>query len=354
MSRGKHLSEQERFFISNCLKDRMSIRKIAQLLERDAGGVCREIKKGTVMLIDARSGQYIEQYDPIYAQSRYVSARQKCGRKTNISQDISAKSIFEHLIKSRHYSPYAAIKYAEKHELTNQRYSVNTIYSYIRKGILDISTLDLPYGFRVFKKKIPFNKRKKDLPVKGGESIEQRPLTVLNRKEFGHWEGDLILGTRSSKEVILSLVERKTRFALGLKLKNKTTKEVVEAFDKLESLIGEDFPLLFKSITFDNGREFKDALGMKTSNSTGKNRIGAIYYAHPYCSSERGSNENLNRMLRRAFPKKHSFKKVTQKQIIDHVHWINTYPRALLNGYSSYDLFEKEIQRLNIPNFLTA
>ena len=98
--------------------------------------------------------------------------------------------------------------------------------------------------------------------------------------------------------VLLVLTERQTHAEHILVMKDKTSASVCAALDRLEQFYGERFKELFKSITCDNGCEFLDAEGIVKS-CLGECPRTSLYYAHPYCASERGSNENANRLIRR-------------------------------------------------------
>lgn len=102
------------------------------------------------------------------------------------------------------------------------------------------------------------------------------------RQDFGHWECDLVLGSRSKDEVLLTLVERKTRCSLIRKLPNKESASVIAAFRKLkDGMFRGCFSRVFLSITTDNGSEFSSLSELEKLSHT------RIYYAHPYCSSDK-------------------------------------------------------------------
>ena len=103
---------------------------------------------------------------------------------------------------------------------------------------------------------------------------------------------------------------------------------------------------IFKSFTCDNGCEFTNTEGMEYSPS-GKQRT-TIYYCHPYCSSERGSNENQNGFIRRFIPKGTPISKYTPQEIKEIQNFINHYPRGIFNYQNSATLFENELQNLGI------
>lgn len=96
-------------------------------------------------------------------------------------------------------------------------------------------------------------------------------------------------------------------------------------------------------ITVDNGTEFADCEGIEKKDKKGKKRT-EVYYCHPYCSAERGSNENQNRMIRRHIPKGTNFDRKTKKDIQKVEDWLNNYPRPMFDGRSSQELYEEEMR----------
>ena len=169
-----------------------------------------------------------------------------------------------------------------------------------------------------------------------GTSIEKRPAEVRERKIYGHWEMDTVVGgQKKGMACLLVLSERMTREEIVIKIKNKKTSSVVHALNMLERKLGSrKFREKFKTITCDNGCEFMDAKGIEKSRYTKGNRT-TLYYCHPYSSYERGTNENINRMIRRFFPKGINFDTVTQKEVTMVQDWINNYPRKIFGGLSS-------------------
>ncbi|MDR1000552.1 MAG: IS30 family transposase, partial [Clostridiales bacterium] len=98
--------------------------------------------------------------------------------------------------------------------------------------------------------------------------------------------------------------------------------------------VGGDFSEVFKSITADNGSEFLDSAGIKAASNCGE-----VYYAHPYSSWERGSNENGNRMLRRFIPKGTDLSDLTEKELQQYEDWVNNYPRRILKYLTANEAF---------------
>ena len=175
-----------------------------------------------------------------------------------------------------------------------------------------------------------------------GKSIENRPQEVKGRGSFGHWEMDSIMGCKGSKKALLVLTERRTRMGIVMLLEDHTAASVVKAINSLERRFGKLFYKLFKSITVDNGCEFQDFEGIEAAHRR-KGKRTVVFFCHPYSAFERGSNENMNRLIRRFFPKGTSFDTVKPEEVRAAERWVNNYPRKLLGWKSAAMLFEKEL-----------
>ena len=153
-----------------------------------------------------------------------------------------------------------------------------TLYNYVTLGLLgEIKSIDLP--LRVKRKNS--KKRVREHKKKLGRSIEERDPAVNERQDFGHWEFDLVLGKRIRDEVLLTMVERKTRCALIRKLPNKESSSVLAALYELRDNMFQDcFDQIFQTITTDNGSEFSRLSELESISRT------LVYYAHPYCSAQ--------------------------------------------------------------------
>ena len=210
-----------------------------------------------------------------------------------------------------------------------------TLYNYIDRGdvFLKLTNKDLPVK-KDGKKRIYQKVRKVALKNLKGSSIEERPKEANERLEYGHWEMDCVVGKKESAAVLLVLSERKTREEIIFKLPNKTQKSVINAIDELEKRYRRKFREKFKTITVDNGTEFLDYRGIEKSKiEPGKERT-KVYYAHPFSSWERGTNENINKLIRRFIPKGTDIAKVSKAKIKSIERWINEYPRRMF-GYKS-------------------
>lgn len=159
---------------------------------------------------------------------------------------------------------------------------------------------------------------------------------------------DTVYGEKkSSKDCLLVLTERQHRKEIIEKIPDRTSDSVVKALDKIERRYGKLFPKIFRSITVDNGSEFADVERLEKSvYGKGKKKRTKIYYCHPYCSQERGSNENQNRMIRRKYPKGTDFGKVSAKEIKEHEAWMNNYPRRVLGWKTAESLFNESVAAL--------
>ncbi len=156
-----------------------------------------------------------------------------------------------------------------------------------------------------------------------GDSIEVRPESINSREEIGHWEIDSVIGVRA------------TRMEIIVKTPGKKSIYVQEAFMNLRQKYGESFNKVFKSITCDNGSEF-------SFDEDFKAKLGVnFYYAHPYSSYERGTNENHNGIIRRFIPKGKSIDDIPKESVERICNWMNTLPRKILNYNTPQELFSK-------------
>lgn len=148
---------------------------------------------------------------------------------------------------------------------------------------------------------------------------------------------------KGSKKALLVLTERRTRMGIVILVPDHTSASVVNAINGLERRFGKLFYKMFKSITVDNGSEFQDFEGIEIAHRRrGKRTV--VFFCHPYSAYERGSNENMNRLLRRFFPKGTNFDNVTPAQVRAAEEWINNYPRKLLGWKSAAELFRRELE----------
>ena len=149
----------------------------------------------------------------------------------------------------------------------------------------------------------------------------------------------------STKSTLLVLSERLTRKELIFKMPNQKSNSVIKCIDSLERKYGSKFKKIFKSITVDNGSEFSNFKGIEKSIYSTKNRTN-LFYCHPYSSWERGTNERLNREIRRLIPKSSDLSKYSNKDISNVESWVNNYPRQVLNYSSSAEVFNYYLSQI--------
>ena len=330
----KHLTYAERTMIETWYNaDHKSKKEIAKLLHKSERTIRREINRG---LVTIRSYDWTEktEYSAKMAQEKYEYGMTSKGPKLKLDEDIKlVKHIEKEIIKNKK-SP-EVVAYQLKENGYEIEISGRTIRNAIKSGLI---FEQLEHGKIIYKKEYNNKNEKKRVSkmIPAEKSIEHRPKEANGRKVYGHWEGDLIIGKQGTKTVLFTLTERKTRQEIIMKLPNKETKTIAKALDKIERRYGSKFYEVFKSITFDNGVEFMGYEGLEKSCLRKKKRT-TIYYAHPYCSGERGTNENNNRLIRRFIPKGTDMTNIKISKIKEIEEWMNNYPRAMF-GYKSSNM----------------
>ena len=180
------------------------------------------------------------------------------------------------------------------------------------------------------RRKYGTKRREKQRELQKKRWIDERPKTVEDRLFYGHWEGDTVVGNRHSGYLV-TLVERKSGYALVGHIP-RATKENFRA--KTEELLAPLPNHLKRSLTLDNGTEMNDYEELEQHTGI------PIYFAHPYHSWERGSNENFNGLLRQFYPKRRSFQVITKEELDLAVNLLNTRPRKRHGYKSPYQLIE--------------
>lgn len=337
----KQISEKDRYKIEALYEQGLTPKQIGDALnpKRDRRTIERELRLG---LVEQKcQNPNFKKYEPLYiikrtykadtAQMRRNERASNKGRGIKIGNDQKLADYIEGKIKEDKWSPDVIIgRIKMKGMKFKTSICTKTLYNYIDKNLfLEVTNKDL-WVKKDGKKKRDYNKvRKVALNNKNGKSITERPKEANERSEQGHWEIDLVIGKKGTKRVILTLVERKNRKSLYVLVKNKTQKEVIKAIGKARRRVGGDFTEVFKTITADNGSEFLDSEAIKRAA-----KCEEVYYAHPYSSWERGSNENGNRILRRFVPKGTDIGKLTEKELQRIEDWVNNYPRKI-HGYKT-------------------
>jgi IS30 family transposase len=324
----KRLTLKERIVIETLLKENKSKTYIANQLDRNRSSIGREINNW----IRKPSDKYDANLAHWYA--REINNNKRCQDKINTYPRLKI-FVYRGLLKGTTPELIAGqikIKYPNDPVMT---ISYEAIYqhiyrhrqSYLAKKLIKL----LPYHHHKRRNKRKFNKN--TTRIKDQISIDNRPEHIEQRLEVGHWEGDLMIGV-GQKSAIATLVERKTRYTIVMKIQNRKSKTVTKEFaNSLNSLS----KIFRKSMTYDNGIEMANHKWL--ANQTGIN----IYFAHPYSSWERGTNENTNGLIRRFFPKGTDFNQITLKQLKDAQNNLNDRPRKVLGFKTPNEKMNDEI-----------
>src|SRR5574344_1515007 len=326
----KHLTYAEKTMIERWHnKEHKTNKEIADLLNKSERTIRREIKRGLTTNITTYYEE-IEVYSADISNDEYKANMKAKGQELKIGSNIEIINQIEKMIKEEKKSPEViAYELKEKGLL---EITARTIRNYRYDGnVFDLKEEDMIYN-KKHKSKNKDRRIAKHTPPE--KSIENRPQEANDRSEYGHWEGDLIIGKRKKGWVLLTFTERMTREEVIIKIKGKNNEYVVKAINGLERKYGKRFYNKFKTITFDNGVEFMDYEGMEQSCIRKGKRL-KVYYAHPYCSGERGTNENNNRMIRRWIPKGILIDDIKPEFIKKIEDWLNNYPRVMFDYKSS-------------------
>lgn len=345
--RFKHLTWNDRLKIEAFLKCGKSVQEIADEIGVHRNTIYNEIKRGRYVHKNSDWTEE-ERYSPEIAQAAYKEHLAAKGPGLKIGKDYRLAEYIERRIVEDGFSPAAVLGEIKVKSLKfDTTICEATLYSYIKKGVF--LTLEMVHLPSKGKQKRSYKRIKKTKPAKrksAGKSIEKRSPEVKKRKTVGHWEMDCVDGKKRTKEALLVLSERKARKEIMVKLKDKTRESVVAALDRLERRFGTMFSKIFQTITVDNGSEFADVEGLERSCLRKGQKRTQVFYCHPYSSHERGTNENINGMIRRWFPKGTDFGKVSAKDVQAVEDWLNAYPREILGFRTADEVFAEEVAAL--------
>ena len=325
-----HLTLPERCVIAHLAKQGCGLREIGRQIQRAAGTISRELKR------NGASGKG--------SRSRYrARVAQQCGDKRRHGANALRR-------KTRHKPLQQAIKRGLKErwspmiiseKLRRQhpqataddramRVSAPTIYAYLERDRVCGGKLAKQLPRRGKGRKPNGTKGKRRDPLAGRKCITQRPPGAENRSRLGHWEGDTVEGAHKASFVV-SLVDRKSRLTLLGKAKDKSAATInavmISLFKRLPKR-------LRRTATLDNGTEFSGFKHLEQELDM------AIYFAHPYSPWERGSNEQLNGLLRMFLPKGTDFRQVSDARLAQIETMLNNRPRKCLNYRTPAEVFK--------------
>ena len=311
----QHLTIEERETIQELLWQKQSLRAIARRLGRSPSSITRELKRNCPIR---------RKYVPRSVTARAVEKRTSRGRKDRLKNSTIREYVIVHL-KMR-WSPEQIagrikkdLKLSISHEAIYQ-----FIYSQLSRegyGPNSHNILDLrPCLRRSRKRRQPKGLRRSHRVLKPkGPSIDTRPRIVSQKKRYGDWEADSVV-SNVHKAGVNTLLERKSGYYLITKLKGKSSADTINAIASRMEAIPQS---LKHTLTTDNGPEFSDWQAIE--------RLGLDpFFAHPYCSGERGANENTNGLLRDYYPKGTDFTLVPDDELRVVEYALNTRPRKRL------------------------
>jgi transposase, IS30 family len=330
-----HLSQEERENLYILLDEWKNQKEISRELWRNESTISREIKRNSTVLLKSRNNTREKtkedyHYLPDRAQSKYLTRRKLAWWRPPLKNPDVYNYVVSKLLENWSPDIIVGTMLNEYPNNESMRISHETIYDFIYTKKWE--ELKLKYhlirAHKRRKKKTGRKVRRVNIPERVDISV--RPKQVEKRKEFGHWEWDSILSVRPTKSAIRTEVERKSRFILAKKIKRKTAD-----FTKKATLqLYKPLPIgSVKTITWDNGSEH-------TQHKAITDEMGiTIYFAHPYHSWERWTNEHANWMIRRYFPKWTNFDLVTDKQLQAVIDKINNRPRKILKYKTPKQIF---------------
>jgi IS30 family transposase len=310
----KHLSQIERYQIHSLMKALHPITQIAELLGRHKSTISRELRR------NAGFRGYRPKQACELALKRSESSRNARTIAPSVKEQVNA------LLQLQWSPEQIAGKLAVSHE---------TLYQHVYADKSQGGKLWKNLRCQKQKRKRYASGRDRRGQIPNRRPLSERPVHIEGRKQVGHWECDTVIGA-NHRGAIVTLVERKSGYAVIAKVSNKTADLVGAAIISMLK----PFEARVKTLTYDNGKEFcghakiDDAL-----NSTG-------YFARPFASWERGSNENFNGLLRQYVPKKRLMQTVTDEEIKMIENRLNNRPRKRLGFKTPAEVFHQSLSRV--------
>ncbi|MBN2984150.1 MULTISPECIES: IS30 family transposase [Cohnella] len=313
-----HLSITERSQLEVLRRLGWSNRAIGKELGRHHSAIAREIQRGSV------EGEYRAETAQTAYEERRSTSKPKGRFTTELADELEEKL-------QQTWSPE---QIAENRRTSGKPFvCFKTIYRWLYDGRLNGGEVS------VLRHK---GKRRKPVETRGrflvGKTIAQRPKAIRKRESFGHWELDTVVSSRGkSRACAATFIERKTRMYVAVKMPDRTAHSMEVAFGVAAGQFAQG---AFKTATVDRGKEFACYAALEFFHGID------VYFADPYSSWQRGSNENANGLLREFIPKGHDFAEVTDEELAYALHLINHRPRKCLDWKSAYESFMEELSHL--------
>ncbi len=319
----KHLTDYERYIIHHLNLFRLSNAEIARQLGRSPSTISRELR---------RNANSMGQYLPEHAQQLTRQRRQEAAHRRRTG-DAALMAHVEAKLKVK-WSPEeiaGRLRTKPPVNLKGKTISHATIYRWIWGDRQRAERLRTYLRVAYKKRRKVYGKPSKRGQIPNRVSIEERPAIVEERQRLGDWEGDTIVGKGRSGYVMTN-VDRASRYIVARKLDRATGQAVSDAMYQAMRRMP---PEKRKTETVDNGREFSqhETIARKLKMS--------VYFAHPYSSWERGTNENTNGLLRQYLPKSRDFKTLTSRELARYICQLNNRPRKCLNYKTPNEVFHQ-------------
>lgn len=316
-----HLTMDERNVICRMQFQGYSQAEIARCLGRHRSTISREYQ---------RNGNVEGRYDPGNAQT-LAHRRRRAHLRCPKTGDRGLMAYVAERLKA-YWSPEqiaGRLDASAPEALRGKAISHTTIYRWIW-GDPQRTRQFRPF-LRIARKprRKPYGKPSRRGHILGKRSIDERPDEANERRRLGDWEGDTVLG-KGRKGFLLTCVDRASRYLIARKLHACAAQPVAEQLQRTIRRLPVEKR---RSLTLDNGREFARPLELERKLDL------PIYFAHPYHSWERGTNENTNGLLRQYLPKGTDLTKVTDRQLQAHVRALNHRPRKCLGFQSPFEVF---------------
>ena len=308
----QHFTPEERASLAVNLAMGKSIRQIAREFSRSPSTISREVKRNW--------SKTTNQYNAWHAETNYRHRRKACVRKPRLADETARSFVTAGL--DQFWSP-EIIHFRWKREHPDSPLSHVTIYRALKRGQLPGYTPKTHLRRR--------GKRKnshQSYTIHPVHTIHDRPVEVEIRQRLGDLEGDTVYGA-IGKGCAVTLIDRTSRMLYAAKCESRAREHIVKAFEKA---LGNTY---VESITLDNGAEFADFAQIEENHHT------TVYFADPHAPWQRGSNENVNDLLRFFFPKGTDFHAVMDAEF-DHVVWLlNNRPRICLGCLSPLEFISR-------------
>ena len=310
----KHLSQIERYQIHSPMKAQHNITQIARLLGRDKSTISRELRRN--------------------AGCRGYRAKQACELACKRSESSRNANTLAPWVKEQ-ASALLRLQWSPEQIAGKLPVSHESLYLHVYADKAHGGTLWKNLRCQKQKRKRYASGRDRRGQIPNRRPLSERPAFIDKRLQVGHWECDTVIGA-AHKQAIVTVVECKSGYAVMAKVSNKTADlvgaAIIEALNPLRARV--------KTLTYDNGKEFSgharidEALG-----STG-------YFARPFASWERGSNENFNGLLRQYVPKKRHMANITAEELKMIENRLNNRPRKRLGFRTPAEVFHQSLSRV--------